>query len=125
MKQLVLNVPVTDGSKAVETSPKPDATVEKGRKFDAEKPRWDLLPWKPLNEVAKVLTFGARKYADDNWKKVPRARKRYLAAALRHLAAWGDGERNDPETGLNHLAHAACCVLFLAWFDLTGTPDPE
>ena len=54
--------------------------MSEGRKDDAEKPRWDLLPWGPVGEVVAVLTFGARKYAPDNWKHVPAARERYFAA---------------------------------------------
>lgn len=88
-----------------------------GFKADKDKPRWDLLPFGPVSEIVDVLTFGARKYADNNWKKVPDARARYLAAAFRHLAAYAQGERADSETGLSHLAHAGCCLLFLNWFE--------
>lgn len=88
-----------------------------GRKHDAGKPRWDLLPWGPLEDVAKVLEFGARKYAPNNWQKVEGGGWRYLRAGLGHLAARARGERLDPESGLPHLAHAVCCCLFLAWFD--------
>lgn len=84
-----------------------------GRKDDAAKPDWSLLPLKATEEVVKVLTFGAKKYARDNWQLVPDGEHRYLAAALRHLAAHQAGERSDSESGESHLAHAACCVLFL------------
>jgi hypothetical protein len=47
-----------------------------------------------------------------NWRKVDK-RSRYYRAALAHLFAWWRGETNDQESGLPHLAHAACCVLFL------------
>lgn len=53
----------------------------------------------------------------DNWKTLPNASRRYYDAAIRHLTAWWDGERNDPESQLPHLAHAACCVIFLLWLD--------
>lgn len=88
-----------------------------GIKFDngSEKLRWDLLPWEEIEEVVKVLTLGAFKYADHNWKYVPENRKRYFAAAMRHLVAWFKGEKLDKESGLNHLAHAICCILFLLW----------
>lgn len=86
---------------------------EEGRKDDAGKPEWHLVPWGAMEEVTKVLTYGARKYAPDNWKLVPDARPRYTSAALRHFVAWIRGERLDPETGLHHLAHAVCCLLFL------------
>ena len=88
-----------------------------GRKDDVAKAPWDLLPIGPLRSVVDVLAFGARKYGVDNWQQVPDARRRYYAAALRHLTAWWEGEKTDPESGLPHLAHAACCVLFLGWFD--------
>ena len=93
-----------------------------GRKYDGEKLRWDLLPWEPTEEVVKVLTFGAKKYAPNNWKYVPGRRWRYIGAAYRHLKAWICGEKLDVETGLHHLAHAACCLLFLLWCD--SHPDP-
>lgn len=88
-----------------------------GAKYDQDKPRWDLLPWDEVEDVVRVLTYGARKYEDENWKKVPLAEKRYLAAAMRHIVAMVRGEHTDSESGISHLAHAACCLLFLAWFD--------
>lgn len=91
--------------------------VTDGVKFDKDKPKWSLLPFKALAEVVDVLTYGARKYAPDNWKKVPNARTRYVDAALRHFTAYINGEKNDSETGLNHLAHTICCLLFLLAFD--------
>jgi hypothetical protein len=84
-----------------------------GRKDDSNKNRLDLLPFEAIEEIGKVLTFGSTKYADDNWKKVPNLRRRYLAAGLRHVFAWASGQRNDSETGLHHLAHATCCFLFV------------
>jgi hypothetical protein len=83
-----------------------------GKKLDTEKVRVDLLPIGALIEVAKVLTFGASKYGPDNWQHV-KPRRRYYGAALRHLFARGRGEKTDPESGLPHLAHAACCIMFL------------
>lgn len=87
-------------------------------KADAGKARWDLLPWAALSVVVEVLSYGARKYAPENWRHVPDARDRYTAAALRHIAAWRMGERVDAESGLHHLAHAVCCLLFLLAFEV-------
>jgi hypothetical protein len=89
-----------------------------GQKFDAGKPRMELLPFDVLEEIAKVLTFGAEKYAPDNWKMVPDLQHRYTGALLRHLAAWQRGEKTDSETGLSHLAHVGCNALFLVWGEL-------
>lgn len=88
-----------------------------GRKFDGEKLRWCLLPFKQVEQVVEVLTEGAIKYADNNWKHVRPMRSRYFSAAMRHITAWWEGERFDKETGLSHLAHATCCLLFLMWAD--------
>jgi len=90
---------------------------EAGRKDDKEKPDWSLMPFKVLTEVVKVLTFGKRKYERNNWKHVNDARNRYFAAAQRHLTEWQSGELIDEESGLHHLAHACCCLIFLMWFD--------
>jgi hypothetical protein len=86
---------------------------EEGRKFDADKLRMDLVPFGPLKEIAEVLTFGAKKYSPNNWQFVPNAVERYEAAMLRHITSYKLGEKFDPETGMTHLAHAACCLMFL------------
>lgn len=94
-----------------------------GRKDDAGKDRWSLLPVKAIKAVVRVLTYGAEKYDDENWRKVPDGRRRYYDAALRHIVAWWDGEQNDPESNLPHLAHAACCIIFLMEFDRFNKDD--
>ena len=81
-------------------------------KHDNDKPRYDLLPWDALDEVAQVLAYGSKKYTDRNWEK-GFTWGRLVASSFRHLAAFARGEDDDPETGFSHLAHAACCVLFL------------
>lgn len=96
------------------------ALENKGTKHDAEKPRWLLLPWEQLEEVVKVLTFGAKKYKPYNWQQVENGQERYLNAALRHIAAIGKSEHTDPETGLSHYAHAICSLLFAFWHSATG-----
>jgi Domain of unknown function (DUF5664) len=63
--------------------------------------------------VTRVLEKGAKKYAADSWQHVPNGIKRYADALLRHLFAWESGEELDKEFQEPHLAHAACCVLFL------------
>lgn len=91
--------------------------MDEGRKDDQGKLRWRLVPWRPMMEVVKVLNAGADKYGEHNWTLVPNANSRYWDAMMRHIMAWTHGEKNDPEDGLNHLAHAICCLLFLMWFD--------
>ena len=85
-----------------------------GIKHDAKKDsRPDLLPFRALDEISKVLAHGAEKYDDDNWQKLPKLRRRYLGASLRHVIKWRLGESHDNESGLHHLAHFACDVLFI------------
>jgi hypothetical protein len=88
---------------------------EEGRKFDDGKPRWDLLPFGPVEDVVRVLTFGAKKYADNNWQNVTPFRERYFSAAMRHIAAYKRGEWLDTDSNLPHLAHAICDLIFLMW----------
>jgi len=97
--------------------------LNEGQKNDSDKPRMELLPMDALLEVSKILTYGAKKYAPGNWKKVPEARDRYTGALLRHLAAWMEGEEADPESKdetLLHIAQVATNALFLVHFELKG-----
>lgn len=82
-----------------------------GVKYDNDKPRYSLMPQDALHEVVKVLTYGAKKYSDDNWKKVPDLQRRYKDAAGRHEYQ-GNSNDFDEETGLYHLAHKICCDIF-------------
>lgn len=85
----------------------------KGRKDDGGKLRFDLLPVKALKALVRVLTKGAVKYDDHNWRIVPDGKNRYFAALNRHLWAWWGGEWLDPESGEPHLAHVICNAIFL------------
>ena len=96
-----------------------------GRKFDGGKLQYGLIPPLALEETVKVLTFGAQKYEPDNWKLVPDSKRRYFDALQRHLWAWKQGEQNDPETGLSHLAHAMCCLMFLYEHDVKYSKDEK
>jgi hypothetical protein len=82
------------------------------KKYDLGKPPMDLLDRTWLEEVSKVLAFGATKYGPHNWRSGIEF-SRLIAAALRHLHAFNDGENLDTESGLPHIAHASCCLMFL------------
>lgn len=83
-------------------------------KHDAAKPRMDLLPPLALKAMARVLTLGAAKYGDTNWRQIPREeRSRLVASLLRHVTAAMAGEDLDPESGESHWAHAASNAAFL------------
>ncbi len=86
-------------------------------KNDKEKLKWSLLPWGSLESIVKVLMFYEKEKGVDNWKNIPDAKKRYTDALLRHVIYYSDGKKNDEESGISHLAHAACNILFLLWLD--------
>jgi hypothetical protein len=87
-------------------------------KHDQDKLPLHLLSTEAMNQTAAVLAFGAQKYAEHNWRK-GFAWSRPLSAAMRHITAFNAGEDTDPESGLSHLAHAACCIMFLLEFEKT------
>ena len=98
-----------------------DMIPEGGLKYDNDKPRMDLLDFDALEGLAKVLTFGAKKYDEHNWRNGI-SYSRLTAAMLRHLAALQRGEDIDAESGLPHIDHLGCCWMFLS--NMTKTrPD--
>lgn len=99
------------------------ATCTKGAKYDKDKPMYDLIPPSALEEFVNVLTFGAKKYAPDNWRLVPEGRRRYFAAAQRHLWQFKRGETIDKESNLHHLAHAITCLMFILEKEMLNEED--
>jgi len=89
---------------------------QEGKKFDNEKVPMDLLSPIALEQIAKVMAFGAKKYDRHNWR-AGIAWSRIIAASLRHIFSFLKGEDKDPETGLSHIAHAACCLMFLLTYE--------
>lgn len=73
---------------------------------------------------ARVLAFGANKYAAHNWRK-GMLWTRLGDAALRHLTAWMDGEDTDPETGESHLAHLRATAGFLLEYQEFGLGEDD
>ena len=89
-----------------------------GARFNDGKVPLNLIPLSAMVECARVFDYGRRKYAAWNWAKgmdwsVP------YGCLLRHMAAWFDGEDNDPESGLPHLGHAMCNLVMLSTFART------
>lgn len=97
------------------------ANTSGGVKHDQDKPPMELLPMESLEEIARVLAFGAKKYDKWNWSKGI-SYGRLCGAALRHLSAFLRGQDVDDESGLSHLSHLGCCVLFLIWMS-KNRPD--
>lgn len=93
-----------------------------GKKLDDDKPRIDLVTPEFIEAVAEVMSFGAVKYTAHNWRGGINYSRCY-AALLRHILAWQRGEDKDPESGLPHLAHAACSIMFLLTFESDGRKE--
>ena len=90
--------------------------MNKGIKYDNNKPDYSLIPPHALDDVANVLTYGAQKYDRNNWLELDNLNERYFAAAQRHMWAIQRGETHDDETGIHHSAHAICCMMFMLEF---------
>lgn len=89
-----------------------------GIKHDEEKPDFSLISSIGLTEIVRVMTFGKKKYGSNNWRGGI-AWTRIIAAVLRHIFAWLRGETYDPESNINHLAHAGCGILMLLEYSIT------
>jgi hypothetical protein len=107
-----------DGFKAQYDALSVDPPKSTGIKNDDGKPDMSLLSSIALVKIAEVMSFGKKKYSANNWRG-GFVWSRPLAAAARHLYAYIGGEDKDPESGLSHLAHAACCIMFLLEFETT------
>lgn len=91
--------------------------LKQATKFDANKLDWSLIPLDSVEEILKVLEFGKNKYAAWNWASNGGFKyTRVTNAMRRHLYAFLRGEDTDPETGLSHIAHLGCNVLFLLYY---------
>lgn len=121
IESLILAEKLGTGQPIVETAQPSTGwikTIGSGAKHDAGKPLYNLIPVHAEAELVDVLTFGANKYAPNQWRNVENATDRYTAAAMRHLAAYRMGETHDNESGKHHLAHAMCCLAFIVELDL-------
>lgn len=90
------------------------AELVQGLRYNIGKNRLDLIPCSLIDGVGRVLTFGAQKYAPDNWRKFNQQQVREcIGSAMRHIEQYRQGNWLDPESGLPHLAHAATNLGFI------------
>jgi len=99
-----------------------DNSLQQGHKDDTKKVEIHLIAPEFITTTAAVLTFGAKKYAPYNWAKGI-VYSRCFSAMMRHMWAWWKGETLDPETGITHLGHAACCLMFLIAYEERGMTE--
>lgn len=87
-------------------------SIGKALRYDSGKPRHDLIPGWSMNELAKIYEMGAKKYADNNWRKGMKW-SRVIGSLKRHLNAIERGEDFDDESKLYHAAHVAWNAITL------------
>lgn len=85
----------------------------KARTDDDGKPPLAQLPWAAIKDLARVQSYGQKKYGDFNNYRKGMEVSRQLSCALRHISEYMEGNNTDAESGLNPLAHALCRLAFV------------
>jgi uncharacterized HAD superfamily protein len=91
---------------------KAEEPKHKGLRYNEGKLRYDLVQPYAHEQMVKILTLGANKYAERNWENGMKWTT-VIASLKRHLAAIEKGEDYDKESGELHAAHIACNAHFL------------
>lgn len=86
----------------------------KSDRFNKGKIQWSLVHFKSIEELPKVLEFGAKKYSRDNWKKGLDLNE-ILDSMQRHLSSLIDGQEFDEESKLHHIGHIMCNCMFYSY----------
>jgi hypothetical protein len=98
--------------------------VTDGYKHDGGKPRLSLVPPILIRAVGTVMTHGAEKYGEGNWRNVEP--ERYRDALARHYCEYMEDPYGiDKDSGLPHLYHLACNVAFLLDLEKEKTNDSK
>lgn len=85
---------------------------EVASKNDQQKPDYSLLNQVFLDEVAKAMMVGEKKYGRYNYCK-GHTTSQLIAAIVRHAMAYNNGEENDPIDGQSHLGSIGANVNML------------
>jgi hypothetical protein len=91
-----------------------ETTAKKALRYNKHKRRWALVDFDSLEDMVKVLEFGANKYSDNNWKKGLKTTE-IAESLMRHLFTYLQGEDIDTESNLSHTGHILCNAMFLAY----------
>lgn len=71
------------------------------------------IPSPVMMEVGVAMLEGARKYGRSNYRRAGIRESVYYDAAMRHLAAYWEGEDLDPDSGLSHITKAIASLVVL------------
>lgn len=72
-----------------------------------------LIPGTALAIEATAFRDGSIKYGPYNWRDEPVSASIYIAAALRHIEQWYNGEELADDSGVHHLGHARACLAIV------------
>lgn len=73
-----------------------------------------LVPPSATHHMAKAFEDGAKKYGPYNWRESGVSASVYIAAMMRHVDAYRDGEDVSRDALVHHLGHVmACCAIIL------------
>lgn len=86
---------------------------EVAERFNEGKPELSFIDLDSMMDTADVFSFGAKKYSRDNWKK-GQSLTQVLDSMMRHIAGLQRGEFFDPESGLPHIGHIGCNMIFVS-----------
>ena len=73
----------------------------------------EFLTLEGIEPAMRALDYGAEKYEHYNYYK-GHSVNQLVAACMRHVLQFKDGEDLDPESGISHLGHAMACLLMLS-----------
>lgn len=109
----------SEGFEFYRDNPERQRAITGAVKDNRSKARMDLIPYLPLYGAAEVLGYGAAKYKPNNWR-LGLSWSQTFASLQRHLWAFNEGKDIDPESGLPHIDHAMCQLLFLSHYYHAG-----
>lgn len=112
--------PVANRFDEGKTAPAAQAT-----RFDEAKTLWSLLDWDFVEEITRGLMYGAKKYTDPYNYQKGLSYSRVFRAAMSHLTKWWRGTEIDEESGVHHLALAACNLMFAFYYTKRATKYGE
>ncbi len=110
----MLNMSTKDELKNETANSVQGAVSSSALRYNVGKLRWSLVDFDALEDMVKVLEFGAKKYEDNNWKKGLKTPE-IFESMMRHMTAYMRGEDVDPESGLPHTGHILCNAMFLSY----------
>jgi len=88
--------------------------TDKALRFNEGKLKWNLVDFKSIEPLVKVLEFGSTKYEVGNWKK-DMDLDDILNSMLRHVIELADGYYTDKESGEPIVGHIMTNCMFFEY----------